>query len=249
MKKALAYPFSILYYCCFGLTLIVFHGIQVIGFRVFGYQAHKSSVDLLNWVILRCLNLLGVRFHLHNYSHLNREQPYIIVANHQSTYDIPPLIWFLRAYHPKFISKKELGSGIPSISYNLKYGGSVLIDRKEKTKALDAIKKFAQNIRNKNWSVVIFAEGTRSRNGQPKPFQRGGLLTLFEQIPEAQILPVSIANSWKLSQYNYFPIPLGIPLHFKFHSPFSINTENPEETIKKLERVIHEGVHQLQKSN
>ncbi len=248
MKKALALPFSILYYGCFGLALFLFHGIQVISLRIFGYQAHKTSVDVLNWVLLRCLNLLGTRIHLHNLPKLNPSQPYIIVANHQSTYDIPPLIWYLRQCHPKFISKIELGSGIPSISYNLKNGGSVLINRKEKTKALDAIKKFAQNVRKNNWSVVIFAEGTRSRDGQPKAFQKGGLLTLFEQIPEAKILPVSIGNSWKLSRYNYFPMPLAVSLDIMFHPITAINTQNPEATVTELESVIHEGVHQLQTS-
>ena len=63
-------------------------------------------------------------------------QPYIIVCNHQSLYDIPPLIWYLRQIHPKFISKKELGRGIPSVSFNLRHGGSLLIDR---AKAKDAL--------------------------------------------------------------------------------------------------------------
>ena len=214
--------------------------------RLFGYHAHKKSVDLLNWLLLRCLNLIGVRFHLHHRPQLEDNQTYIIVANHQSTYDIPPLIWFLRACHPKFISKIELGKGIPSISYNLRNGGSVLINRKEKTKALEAIKAFAQRVKDNNWSVVIFAEGTRSRDGHPLPFQKGGLWTLFEQIPEAKILPISIGNSWQLSQYRYFPMPLGVQLQFLFHPVVAINRKNPEKTIDELEATIHAGVHQLQ---
>ncbi|MGC6421584.1 MAG: lysophospholipid acyltransferase family protein [Flavobacteriaceae bacterium] len=248
MKKAIAYPFSIVYYLCFGSALVFFHGIQIFCYRVLGYQAHKTSVDTLNWVLLRCLNILGIRFQLSDRPQLNREQPYIIVANHQSTYDIPPLIWFLRSCHPKFISKKELGKGIPSISYNLTHGGSVLIDRKQKTKALEAIKKFAQRVVKHNWSVVIFAEGTRSRDGQPKAFQKGGLLTLFEHIPNAKILPVSIGNSWQLSRYRYFPMPLGVRLCFQFHPLVSIDTERPEKTIEQLEKIIHKGVHQIQSS-
>ncbi len=214
--------------------------------RLFGYQAHKKGVDLLNWCLLRCLNILGIRFELHDLPKLNRNRPSIIVANHQSTYDIPPLIWYLRACHPKFISKKELGKGLPSISYNLKNGGSVLIDRKNKIKALEDIKTFAQTVRQNNWSVVIFAEGTRSRDGLPKPFQKGGLLTLFKEIPDAQIIPVSIGNSWQLSRYNYFPFPLGIPIVFKFHPLQEINTKAPEETINSLEKMIHQGVNSIQ---
>lgn len=189
---------------------------------------------------------MGIHFVLHDLPKLDRNKPSIIVANHQSTYDIPPLIWYLRACHPKFISKKELGKSLPSISYNLKNGGSVLIDRKNKIEALESIKIFARTVRKNNWSVVIFAEGTRSRDGAPKPFQKGGLLTLFKEIPEAQIIPVSIGNSWKLSRYNYFPFPLGIPMIFKFHPLQEINSKAPEETIKSLEQMIHQGVNSIQ---
>ena len=70
-------------------------------------------------------------------------------------YDIPPIIWYLRKYHPKFISKIELGKGIPSVSYNLRHGGSVLIDRKNPRQSLPAIMKFADYIREKNRAAVI----------------------------------------------------------------------------------------------
>jgi 1-acyl-sn-glycerol-3-phosphate acyltransferase len=101
---------------------------------------------------------------------LNR--PLIIASNHQSTYDIPPLIWYFRKHFPKFIAKKELGKGFPSISYNLRHGGAVLIDRKDPIAAVSALEGFCDNIKKNRWSVVIFPEGTRSRNGQPKSFQR-----------------------------------------------------------------------------
>src|SRR5699024_4853508 len=125
----LSYPVSIVFYLVFGLVLLIFHGIQWICLKGFGYQAHKKSVDILNWFLLRCLNILGTRFKIDIKAEIPEKVPVIIVSNHQSMWDIPPIIWHLRKYHPKFISKKALGKGIPSISFNLKYGGSVLIDR------------------------------------------------------------------------------------------------------------------------
>jgi 1-acyl-sn-glycerol-3-phosphate acyltransferase len=47
----------------------------------------------------------------------------------------------LRDFHCKFVSKKELGKGIPSVSYNLRHGGSALIDRKDPKQAIPEIKK------------------------------------------------------------------------------------------------------------
>lgn len=133
MTKLLAYPLSSIYFLCFGLTLLVFHPIQWISFNIFGYGVHKKSVDILNLCLTRCTHILGTRYSFSNPHDIRTDVPSIIVANHQSMSDIPPIIWFMRKYHPKFISKKELGKGIPSVSYNLKYGGSVLIDRKTRS--------------------------------------------------------------------------------------------------------------------
>ena len=242
MKKTIAYPFTIIYYILFGATLVFFHVIQVISLRLLGYSFHKKSVDLLNFFLLRCLNCLGTRIVFNNPFELPERAPLIIVSNHQSTYDIPPIIWFLRKFHPKFISKKELGKGFPSISYNLRHGGSVLIDRNQPGKALERIKSFAQQIEKNKWSAVIFPEGTRSRDGRPKKFQKKGLLTLFENIPSATILPISINNSWKLSKYSYFPIPLGVKVTLTVHPSILLSKTNPEDAFEKVETVICDGV-------
>lgn len=223
MKKLLSYPFSLIYYLAFGLALVIFHILQVITHRIFGYRAHKSTVDWLNFFLMRCLNILGTRIDFYNDYDFIKNNAHIIVANHQSMYDIPPIIWCLRELHPKFISKKELGRGIPSISYNLKHGGSVLIDRKDSEKAVKAIAEFAQRIQVKKHAAVIFPEGTRSKDGKLKRFSENGLRTLVENCPDAVIVPVSIENSWQLQKYGMFPLPLGVKIRFKVHQPIEAN--------------------------
>ena len=173
--KILAYPLTILYFLFFGLTLIIFHPIQWFCFNVFGYKAHKISVDCLQFFLLRCLNLLGTRFTFNNSFDFSKDKPLIIVSNHQSMYDISPIMWYMRKHHVKFVSKKELGKGIPSVSYNLRHGGSVLIDRKNPRKALPDMMKFGEYIEKTNRAAVIFPEGTRSKDGAPKPFKTKGL--------------------------------------------------------------------------
>ncbi len=237
--KILAYPITILYFFCFGLTLVVFHPIQWFCFNVFGYKVHKISVDWLQFFLMRCLNILGTRFSFKNSYSIPSNRPIITVANHQSMYDIPPLIWYLRKHHVKFVSKKELGKGIPSVSYNLRHGGSVLINRKEPLKSIKAIENFAIRIAKNNWAAVIFPEGTRSRNGKPKPFKTKGLITMFEFAPNAVILPVSINNSWKTLRYGKFPMGLGAHITFNFHKPIELNQfEDKETLIKDIEATI-----------
>lgn len=239
IMKILAYPVTVLYFICFGLSLLIFHPIQWFCFNVFGYKAHKISVDWLQFFLMRSLNVLGTRFSYNNPHHIEKDRPVIIVANHQSMYDIPPLIWFLRKHHVKFVSKKELGKGIPSVSYNLRHGGSVLIDRKEPFKSIKAIEDFAKRISKNNWAAVIFPEGTRSRTGKPKPFKTKGLLTMFENAPNAIILPVSINNSWKTLRYGKFPMGLGAHITFDCHKPLELNQfEDKNILIKDIEATI-----------
>ncbi len=199
-------------------------------------------MDWMNFFLIRYLNFLGTHIVFEQPFKLPKGRPLIIVSNHQSTYDIPPIIWYLRKFHPKFISKKELGKGIPSVSYNLKHGGSVLIDRQQPEEALELIKAFAQKIEQKKWSAVIFPEGTRSRDGNPRKFQKKGLMTLFEYIPSAIVLPISVNNSWKLAKYSYFPIPLGVRVTFKTHTPIDLIETDKEVAFSKVEALILEGI-------
>jgi len=133
LKKTFYYPLTVIYYLAFGLILIIFHLVQVFSFRLLGYASHKKSVDWLNFFLLRCLNILGTSFEFSNPFKMPENGPLIIVSNHQSTYDIPPIIWYFRKYHPKFISKSSLGKGIPSVSFNLRHGGSESLNTYEES--------------------------------------------------------------------------------------------------------------------
>lgn len=202
----------------------------------------KKVVDILNFFLLRCLNLLGTRIIFKNTETLPEKGTLILAANHQSTYDIPPLIWYLRKYHPKFVAKKELGKGLPSISYHLRHGGNVLIDRKDPITSLAAIADFAKNVQQNNWSVVIFPEGTRTRNGQPKKFQRAGLRSLLTHLPEAVLVPISINNSWKLAQWKYFPMPIGVRLEIEVHKAILPQQMEMETALDLLENTVKKGI-------
>lgn len=219
--------------------------IQVFCHRLLGYEAHKKSVDWLNFFLLRCLNILGTSFEFSNPFKIPDKGPLIIVSNHQSTYDIPPIIWYFRKHHPKFISKSSLGKGIPSVSYNLRYGGSVLINRKKSVLALQKIKDFGKKVQKNKWAAVIFPEGTRSKDGQPKKFFSKGLMTLFEQIPDATVIALCINNSWKLAQFQYFPIPIGIKVSLEVKSTFKLSEQEPVALFQKLEQLISGGVQKI----
>lgn len=223
---------------CFGLCLVIFHPIQWICFNVFGYQAHKKSVDYLNFFLVKCTNILGTTYRFENLNSIPKNVPLIVVANHQSMYDIIAIIWYMRRYHCKFVSKKELGSGIPSVSYNLRHGGSVLIDRKDPKQAIPTIKGLSEYIEKNTRSAVIFPEGTRSKTGKPKEFAQSGLKILCKYAPSAYVVPISINNSWKMVRFGAFPMGLGNRLTFTIHEPMAVKDYAFEELIQKTEAAV-----------
>lgn len=243
LSKIISYPFSILFYLLFGITIVVFHAIQWVCFNWLGYTAHKKSVDYFNWTLMRCLNVLGTTFHATIDPNIPKNVPIIIVSNHQSMWDIPPISWYLRKLHPKFISKVELGKGIPSISYNLRHGGSILIDRKNPRQAIVEMVKFSKYLQKFNRSGVIFPEGTRSKTGIQKPFRRTGLQTLFKKIPDGYVVPVTINNSWKLQRWGMFPMQLGVRFEFIAHPAIKIADYDVEALIDLVEETVASKIH------
>lgn len=242
MQKIISYPLSFIVLMLILLTLVVFHPIQWICLNVFGYQAHKKSVDYLNFILLRIVHLLGTTFSFKNRESIPKGVPIIFVANHQSLYDIIAMIWFLREFHPKFVSKKELGKGVPSVSFNLRHGGSVLIDRKDPKQAIPAIKKLSEYIEKNNRAAVIFPEGTRSKDGKPKEFAQSGLKILCKYAPSAYVVPLSINHSWKLVKYGSFPYGLGNRLTFVVHQAIPVKGNDFDEIVQKTEAEIVKGI-------
>lgn len=236
--KYLAYLPSILYYLLFALTLLIFHPIQWLSLKIGGYLAHKKSVDALNFFLLNSSRVLGTRISFENEHELPKNVPYIIVANHQSVNDIISIGYYLRSLHPKYISKKELGKNIPSVSFNLRHGGSVLIDRKSGSQSIKEIMKMGSYIEENNRAAVIFPEGTRSRDGKPRKFHENGLKFLVKKAPSAYVLPVTINNSWKFLRYGGFPASIGVKLQLYVHKPIKVSDLEFDELFEKVESQI-----------
>ncbi|MFA8435449.1 MAG: lysophospholipid acyltransferase family protein [Marinifilaceae bacterium] len=244
MRRAIGYIFTPFFYLAFGLVLLIMHPVQVICRRLGGYQCHKRSVDFVSLFLNRSLWVMGARISFRGVSDLPLDRPLIVVANHQSTYDIPAIGWRFRKHHPKFISKIELGKGIPSISYNLRHSGSALIDRKNGPQSIREIFKLGKLIEEKNYAACIFPEGTRSRNGNVKKFQAGGLRTLLKAAPSAIIVPFAIQGHYELQKGGKFPLPFGEKLTYTTLDPIEPADFTPEELVVKAEEAIKKALGQ-----
>jgi 1-acyl-sn-glycerol-3-phosphate acyltransferase len=243
MRKILGFILTPIFYLAFVLLLIIFHPIQWISLKIGGYTAHKRSVDILNFFLTHCNYILFNTVTFKDNKNLPLNTPIIFVANHQSTYDIPAMIYFLRRFHGKFISKIELATaGIPSISFNLKHGGAANIDRKDPKQSIAEILKLANNMKQKNWSAFIFPEGTRTRNGKMKHFNIGGIATLVKKNPNALIVPVAITGSYEMTSYGMFPLRPFTPLKWEILEPLQTEGLSLEEIVQLAEDTVRAKV-------
>ncbi|SNR66535.1 lysophospholipid acyltransferase family protein [Lutibacter flavus] len=242
MKKVLSYILSSIFYLFYGILLLIFHGLQWLGFNLGKYKGHKLAVDLMNCTLTYLLYILGTSIKFINEHPIPKGVPLIIVSNHQSMHDICPIACYLKKQHPKFISKIELGKGIPAVSYNLTHGGSVLIDRKDPRQSLAAIRDFGKYIEKNNYAAVIYPEGTRSKDGNPKRFSENGLKMLTKFAPSAYVIPVTINNCWKLNKFGMFPLEIGVKVTFKLHKPIKADSMEFVKLFEKVENTIKNAV-------
>ncbi|KPK23552.1 MAG: hypothetical protein AMJ61_15550 [Desulfobacterales bacterium SG8_35_2] len=242
MKKLLGYILSPIYLVVLGLLLGVFHPIQVVCWNVWGYPAQKLAADIMCFLIIKSLIILGSRVEFKGLEKLPKDCPLIIVSNHQSQYDIPPVVWVFRKYYPKFIAKIQLAKGIPSISYNLRKGGSALIDRKNPSQSIKEIIKLGRKIEANKYSACIFPEGTRSKDGKVKTFKVSGLATLLKTSPSAAIIPFAVNGNYLLQR---FPMGIGEKLTYSVLEPIERKNRTAGEIAEMCELAIKKELNQI----
>jgi 1-acyl-sn-glycerol-3-phosphate acyltransferase len=225
----------------FGLLLVIFHVFQIIAFNVFGRNAQQKMVFVLNFFITYGWYLTGATIKYRQMFDLPTNRPIIFIANHQSTFDIPAIYWFMRKFKPVFVSKIELAKGIPSISYNLHKSNAALIDRKDGKQAVSEILKLSKFINDNNFSAVIFPEGTRSRSGEMKPFAVGGIVALLKKAPNALLVPLAIQGT-NLFDPNkkMFPLVSFSKLSWTLLEPIEPKGKTGEEIAQLAQEAIQE---------
>lgn len=171
---------------------------------------------------------------LDNFNHF---EPYIFVSNHASQFDIPVLQHSI-PNKMGMIFKKEL-SKIPFFGWQLKWGPYIMVDRKDFESAMKSIEEAKEKIDKIGMSVVVFAEGTRSKTGEVQAFKRGAFyLASRSGYP---IIPVSISHSNNIMPKGKFKIKGGI-IKVHFDKPIStdqvINKRDELDLMEKVRNVI-----------
>ncbi len=166
-------------------------GLSILAFITFPFDRNGNIVHhYARWWAKIQLLVSGVRVKVGGLEHLDKERPYIYMSNHQGSYDIFALLSCLPVQF-RWIAKKELFA-IPILGWAMGAANYISIDRSGRRRALESIERAARKIKG-GVSVVIFPEGTRSRDGSIQPFKRGGFtLALKSGVP---IIPITINGS------------------------------------------------------
>ncbi len=210
--------FTLPFLTAFALVLLIFDPIQRLA-RLFGQRPHEIVVGLMQLLLIQAFRLSGMKLRVERSPKVRPNTPYILISNHQSMLDVPILGGLLLSNYPKYVSKRSLAKGIPSISYNLRRGGNALIDRGDREQAQTEIRALGERVQARSVSAVIYPEGTRSRDGSLGTFKPGGTITLLNAAPDLDVIPTTIDGSWRLLRHNLFPVPFGVVVRVRFDDP------------------------------
>jgi 1-acyl-sn-glycerol-3-phosphate acyltransferase len=150
-----------------------------------GHFAHNCA-RAWSWLILATT---GVDVTVQGLERIVPGKTYVFVANHQSIYDIPCLFWSI-PFQLRIIAKESLGK-FPMLGPHLKRTGHMLVDRSKPDRA--GIFGWASRLTSNGLSLIVFPEGTRSRDGRMAKFKGGSIMLAMQAgLP---IVPISVIGS------------------------------------------------------
>jgi len=133
----------------------------------------------------------GTRVEFEGLEKLTRGGPQVLVANHESFFDVFALAAHLPVDY-RFVAKEELGR-IPVFGHAWKTCGHISINRGDRTAAVGSLDEAGRRIRDENVTIIMFPEGTRSPSGRLQSFKKGAfVLALQMGVP---VVPVGIVGS------------------------------------------------------
>ena len=163
----------------------------------------------------------GIKIKIIGLENLDSSKNYIFAANHSSSLDIPLMLGFIPFWIVP-ISKIEL-KWIPFLGWAMQMAGHVFVDRSKHENAMLSIKSIKNSLLKRPRSILLFPEGSRTKDGQIKQFKSGGLSLGIET--KSPIAPVAIIGTFdslkkgsKSFINNLLIIKVGNPIDTKGYS-------------------------------
>ena len=237
--------FHVLYQPYKWLIFIPLYVLSTVFFIVFGIVIiFLSGPDAANriagrgWARFNCL-MAPIKVDVVGRTNIIDHQSYVVVANHQSSFDIF-VLWGFLGIDTRWVIKKQLRR-IPLFGLAGKLGGNIYIDRNERKGAYESLKEVRKILPN-GVSLIMLPEGTRSRDGNLREFKKGAFVMAIDTgIP---LLPVSIVDTrhiLPLGTLNLFPGRATLVIHEPVAAE-GYDKENLDGLILIVRSVIQEGI-------
>ena len=177
----------------------------------------------------------GTRVTLEGLQNIDPQKSYILVSNHQSSFDIFALLGYLPLQF-RWIAKAELFR-IPFLGWAMHRTGYISIERDSPKKAYRSMLQAAEAVK-RGVSVLIFPEGTRSPDGHLQSFKKGLFLIALKS--QAPILPITIQGTAKILQkgdWRTYPGQVRITIDPSIETA-GIPTEKEEELSRRVRSTL-----------
>ena len=185
------------------------------------------------------LEIPPIELSVEGVDHVDLSQRYVVVSNHVSNFDIPVL--FRSIPTPiRFLAKKELYK-IPLFGPGMDAAGIVKVDRSGARSAREAISTAARETYRRGYSLLVFAEGTRSRTGEMGGFHKGAARLALDN--GANLLPVVIAGTYDVNPPGSIFIYPG-RVRVRILEPIDIS-EYTVSDITELTNSLHDQMQQV----
>lgn len=212
---------------CIGITL--WYTFRVFVFALLTRDPEKKWFHPLarKWAHA-LLKTADVHIAVYGRENVQENARYVFVANHTSYFDIPIAIAAL-AHDVVIVYKEEL-ERVPIFGWMMKISPYIPIDRKNPRRAVAALQKALQKSR--DVSLLLFPEGTRSRDGQVQPFKRGAfLLAEYSGLP---IVPVAICGAYALLPRDRWLVQPSQKITVHIHPPITPRVRKEQQELRNL---------------
>ena len=155
--------------------------------------ASPKIEKVIRWWSRVWLTASGTKLTIEGGENIDPDQSYVVVANHQSTLDI--MVCFLAVPLPiRYLAKKELFR-IPLLAQAMRAVGIIEVDRTARSSIHNSVNRQAKELISHKRSLIIYAEGTRPRDGVMKRFKKGAFtMAISSQLP---VLPLSVHGTYE----------------------------------------------------
>lgn len=229
-------PYTYLvYFPAFGVSTLAFGSVA----RVVALASPRAAFHVgTAWAWLLC-RLNFTKVNVRGREHLDAEQSYVIMSNHQSHFDVLAFYghWFGQF---RWVMKEELRKA-PGLGSACEDIGHIFIDRSSPQAAIASLRT-AKRLLQGGISVMIFPEGTRSSTGRLLPFKKGGFMTALSL--ELPILPVSISGSRRVLPNHTFELLPG-EIEITIHPPIdtaAYGVKRRDELMEEVRQSIASGL-------